>query len=650
MLDAGVHPAYTGIASLPFYDEYDLSTIDILLISHFHLDHAASLPYVMCHTNFKGRVFMTHPTKAIYRWLLSDFVRVSGASQADNSDLYNDEDLNESFERIEAIDFYSTIEVDGIKFTAYHAGHVLGAAMYFIEIAGVKILFTGDFSREVDRHLHQAQVPPEKPDVLICESTYGTGIHQSRPEKEQRLKNLIHSTVKKGGRCLLPVFALGRAQELLLILDEYWSQHPELESVSIYYASSLARKCMAVYQTFINMMNDSIRKKLRETKTNPFHFKHIKSIRSLDKFTDIGPCVMLASPGMLQNGVSRQLLEKWAPDPRNALIITGYSVEGTMAKQVLNEPIDIPSLQNPDIRIPRRMSVEELSFAAHVDFKENSEFIDLVGARTIILVHGETNNMGRLKSALLSKYAPLRNSPEEVKIYNPRNCVDVSLEFRQQKVARMVGTLATSNPNPVEGTLISGVLVEKDFALSLVTVQDLREYTGLNTSTIMERQTLTVDAGPELVLYHLERMFGNVKEIENGWKILDQIQVTHADTEYSVEWTASAMNDALADSVIAVLLGVDTSKASVKLSSKQCTHMHEYKSGDPVQQICALLRPQFGDALVVADDRKSATITIDQIVAKITFEDLSVECSNPALKQRVSHILNLSANTAAPLG
>ncbi|KAH0178693.1 hypothetical protein KCU90_g27927, partial [Aureobasidium melanogenum] len=72
MLDAGAHPAYDGLASLPFYDEFDLSTVDILLITHFHLDHAASLPYVMAKTNFKGRVFMTHPTKAIYKWLMQD--------------------------------------------------------------------------------------------------------------------------------------------------------------------------------------------------------------------------------------------------------------------------------------------------------------------------------------------------------------------------------------------------------------------------------------------------------------------------------------------------------------------------------------------------------------------------------------------------
>lgn len=96
----------------------------------------------------------------------------------------------------------------------------------------------------------------------------------------------------------MPVFALGRAQELLLILDEYWEAHPELDSIPIYYASSLAKKCMAVYQTYINMMNARIRKQFAIS--NPFVFKHISNLRNVEQFEDSGPCVMMASPGMLQ--------------------------------------------------------------------------------------------------------------------------------------------------------------------------------------------------------------------------------------------------------------------------------------------------------------------------------------------------------------
>ncbi|VAH96931.1 unnamed protein product [Triticum turgidum subsp. durum] len=181
--DCGIHPAYLGMASLPFFDEIDPAAVDV-------------------------------------------------------------------------IDFHQTLQVNGIRFWCYTAGHVLGAAMFMVDIAGVRILYTGDYSREEDRHLKAAEIPQFSPDICIIESTYG-------------------------GRVLIPAFALGRAQELLLILDEYWSNHPELHKIPIYYASPLAKNCMAVYQTYINSMNDRIRNQF--ARSNPFHFKHIDPLNSTRK-------------------------------------------------------------------------------------------------------------------------------------------------------------------------------------------------------------------------------------------------------------------------------------------------------------------------------------------------------------------------------
>lgn len=161
----------------------------------------------------------------------------------------------------------------GISFIPYHAGHVLGACMFLIDIAGLKILYTGDYSREEDRHLVKAELPPIRPDVLIVESTYGVHTGESREEKELRFTNLVHSIIRRGGHVLLPTFALGRAQELLLILDEYWKKHPDLHNVPVYYASGLAKKCMAVFQTYIHTMNANIRSRFAR-RDNPFVFKY----------------------------------------------------------------------------------------------------------------------------------------------------------------------------------------------------------------------------------------------------------------------------------------------------------------------------------------------------------------------------------------
>lgn len=165
MLDCGIHPGLQGMDALPFVDLIEADEVDLLFISHFHLDHCGALPWFLQKTSFKGRCFMTHATKAIYRWMLSDYIKVSNISTEQM--LYTEVDLEASMEKIETINFHEERDVMGVRFWAYNAGHVLGAAMFMIEIAGVKILYTGDFSRQEDRHLMAAEIPTMRPDVLI---------------------------------------------------------------------------------------------------------------------------------------------------------------------------------------------------------------------------------------------------------------------------------------------------------------------------------------------------------------------------------------------------------------------------------------------------------------------------------------------------
>ncbi|KAF9639116.1 Beta-lactamase-like protein [Lasiodiplodia theobromae] len=690
MLDAGMHPAYDGLAALPFYDEFDLSTVDVLLISHFHIDHAASLPYVLSKTNFKGRVFMTHPTKAIYKWLIQDSVRVGNISSSSESriQLYTEADHLSTFPQIEAIDYYTTHTISSIRITPYPAGHVLGAAMFLIEIAGLKILFTGDYSREEDRHLISAEVPKNvKVDVLITESTFGIASHIPRLEREAALMKSITGIINRGGRALLPVFALGRAQELLLILDEYWGKHPEFQKIPIYYASNIARKCMVVYQTYVYAMNDNIKRLFRErmeeaerngdaSKAGPWDFKYVRSLKSLERFDDVGSCVMLASPGMMQNGVSRELLERWAPDQRNGVIMTGYSVEGTMGKMILHEPEQIPAVmtrgnaarrgparEGEPILLPRRCSVQEFSFAAHVDGTENREFIEEVSAPVVILVHGEKHNMMRLKSKLLSLNA---DKKQPVKVFSPANCEELRIPFKADKIAKVVGKLAQIPPpmpqrlkredgadgeaededeEEQQPQLISGVLVQNDFKMSLMAPEDLREYAGLTTTTIACRQHLTLSAaGIDLIRWALEGTFGAIKQVSGKDAAIngkaeangngehkaddDEIAMDEADEEVDrsttsfvimdcvavhcqgggrveVEWEGNMINDGIADAVLAVLFSVESSPAAVKQSASKHSHNHHHNHHNPhaasdprtrFDRLCMFLEAQFGAA------------------------------------------------------
>ena len=125
---------------------------------------------------------------------------------------------------------------------------------------------------------------------------------------------MVHRVLTRGGKVLLPVVALGRAQELLLILEDYWVKHPELKGVPIYQASALAKRAMTVYQTYINVLNSDMKAAFEES--NPFVFNHVNHLANSSGLDDVGPCVVLATPSMLQSGLSRDLFESWCGDSR----------------------------------------------------------------------------------------------------------------------------------------------------------------------------------------------------------------------------------------------------------------------------------------------------------------------------------------------
>lgn len=146
MMDCGILPSFSGLESLPWLGELDPAEVDIVFITHFHLDHAAALPHFTERlAGFRGRIFATHATIACMKLMLSDFVRVTTiAGPEDPNALYGEKDIDRCIARMEAVDFKQKMVVDGLQFMFYNAGHVLGAAMVLMEIAGVRILYTGE--------------------------------------------------------------------------------------------------------------------------------------------------------------------------------------------------------------------------------------------------------------------------------------------------------------------------------------------------------------------------------------------------------------------------------------------------------------------------------------------------------------------------
>ena len=542
--------------------------IDILLITHFHLDHCGALPYFLEKTNFEGECFMTHPTKAIYKLILADYVKVSHVNTEES--LYEERDLIKSLEKIKLIDYHQEITCRDIKFWAYNAGHVIGAAMFLVEIQGIRVLYTGDFSREIDRHLQPAEIPKFDVHILIIESTYGIHKHEPRDKREIDFKRYVSEIVKKGGKCLLPVFAVGRAQELLLILDEFWDQNPELQEVPIYYASSLASNCIDIFKTYINMTGDYVKKKFYNEKINPFNFKHITCVKTIDYLDDDKPAVVFASPGMLQSGLSRNLFEKWCENSNNGIVITGYCVDGTLARYLLGEP-NIVQLSDKRV-VQLKMSVKNVTFSAHSDFAHTSEFIEKLQPRNIVLVHGDGKEMERLKNELERIKIEYKNSitPRKMsKIFNPKNCHRIQFFFKIQKNSFIVGKLSEqlmlnilnnplnfrvseTNIEPAEEEeenfiVCDGILLEKDNLI--LDKEDLNQFSNIQLNKFKQILSINYTYCKDALILIFSDYFRNLERRNNFLIIEETVHVYLNESNVVLEWFTSSKNDILANSI-----------------------------------------------------------------------------------------------------
>jgi len=682
LLDCGIHPGYDGMSGLPFFDRIEPEKVDVLLISHFHLDHVASLPYFTERTGFKGRIFMTHPTKAVTRLLLGDYLRLmnmkstgnsTNSSSADDNVLYTESELLSCVDKVELIDFHETVTVKSLKFYALNAGHVLGAAMFFLEMGGRSVLYTGDYSMEDDRHLMSAEIPNVQPDVLIVESTYGVQLHSSRVEREARFTGTIDRIVSRGGKCLIPVFALGRAQELLLILDEYWQNNPNLQHIPIWYASKLASRALRVYQTYANMMNCRIRAQMDIC--NPFSFNYIKNLKSIDvnNFDDRGPSVVFASPGMLQSGVSRKLFDRWCTDSKNGVLIAGYAVEHTLARDIMNQPNEVLSLEGR--RQPLNCLVDYVSFSAHVDFMQNRNFISHVQPKHIILVHGQKDEMGRLKSALMLQYKQLPESKRPT-ITMPPNTQKVKLKFTRRRSAKVMGSLAETNTTLKEGESLKGILVTQNFSSKIVSPEDLSTYTPLRVGSVSS--TLHVPftlKNVETVRFYFNEMYQGVQEEKKlditTFSIYNQqikVIIGEKPNIAVIKWDADPLIDVLVDSLIALLMHAQTSIPSLRMLSKPCQHgsqppkKRERKTQTFEQIIHDILLEQFetvdiddeeNDSVTkfIIRDQDSETIVLLEQTSKkeLSPPNIQITSDDTKLAQQIKECIQKVAEAAYPI-
>jgi len=402
MLDCGMHMGFQDERKFPDFTYISptgpyTAHIDCLIISHFHLDHCGSLPYFTEMCGYDGPIYMTHPTKAICPVLLEDFRKIQVDRKGD-SNFFTSAMIKDCMKKVTAVNLHQCVQVDDqLEIKAYYAGHVLGAAMFYCKVGEQSFVYTGDYNMTPDRHLGAAWIDKCRPDLLITESTYATTIRDSKRCREMDFLKKVHETVEKGGKVLIPVFALGRAQELCILLETFWDRMNL--KVPIFFSMGMTEKANHYYKLFVTWTNQKIRNTFVER--NLFEFKHIKPF---DKsyMDNPGPMVLFATPGMLHAGLSLQVFKRWAPDENNTIIMPGYCVIGTVGHKVLSGQKKIELDKHTTIDV--KLSVQYLSFSAHADASGIMQLIKQCQAKAVLLVHGEKDKMSFLKREIEKEF------------------------------------------------------------------------------------------------------------------------------------------------------------------------------------------------------------------------------------------------------
>ena len=375
--------------------------------------------------------------------------------------------------------------------------------------------------------------------------------------------------------------------------------------------------------------------------SNPFDFKHIQALKSVDEFEDIGPVVVMASPGGLQSGLSRQLFDRWCQDKRNACVIPGYVVEGNLAKLILTEPKDVTLLSG--LIVPLNMRVHYISFSAHADFKQTSKFLHDLRPPNIILVHGEANEMGRLKAKLITQFAD-----QNVKVLSPKNCQTVEMFFKGEKVAKAVGRLAEKPPK--EGDTVSGLLVRKGFTYQLMAPDDLHSFTQHSTGSVMQRQSVPYKGTFTVLRHRLQQMFEQVEAVAKAdcptLKVHGNLTVTQEGADYVIlQWVSEPISDMIADSVVAMILKLDAQS----MTAGGAVRAKEAKlEKDEIKIVQSLLVSLFGD--VSLDEKQQVlTVNVDGVVATVDHAKKGIECKDENLKERIKVALRRIQTALYPL-
>jgi KH/beta-lactamase-domain protein len=409
LLDCGVNVASNSEA-YPLLEapEFDIAKLDAVVVSHSHLDHVGFLPYLFKY-GYRGPVYCTEPTRDVMSLLLLDYIKIMG--QSDKEPIFGSDDVRELVRHTVCLSYEEVTDITpDVRITLYNAGHILGSAMIHLHVGNGlhNILYTGDMKYGKTALLEPAVTSFPRLETLMMESTYGAKDCVLPPKKEcdDELINYVKTTIERKGKVLIPVLGSGRAQEVLLIIEDA-IRNKKMKEVPVY-IDGMVWDITAIHTAYPEFLNNFIRKLIFHKDNNPFLAKYFKQVGShkerMQVVEDKGPCIILATSGMLVGGPSVEYLKHLSDNPKNMLLFVCYQGEGSLGRKIQRGAKEFITMSGQKQELnPIKMETHTIDgLTGHSGRKQLMNFVSKCDPRPkkVIICHGESSRTLDLASSI----------------------------------------------------------------------------------------------------------------------------------------------------------------------------------------------------------------------------------------------------------
>lgn len=378
--------------------------LDYVAITHAHLDHSGFAPFLV-QKGFDGKFFVTKPTRDLMQLLLADYRKIARMKE---KKVFAESHMNKAMKNTELVNYGETKNLGEIEMTFYNSGHILGSSSIRLDDGRRSVFYTGDLNYRETTLLPPANTDIPETDVLIIESTYGSKEDRlnSLKSTQKKLANKVKETIKRNGKTLIPVFAVGRGQEIMLTLQNYVESGyvPETNG----YTDGMVNKATRIYRQNSKWMKEEIINRILSGHDDPFEsdYFQIPSTRNKRNVMEKPSPVILATSGMLTGGPSRGYLEELAGDSKNSIVLVGYQVEGTLGRELVDgvKKLVMTDEDGNQKKLNVKCDVEQIHFSAHADYQQLTKYVqDLPEFKQAFTVHGESDKTVELADVISEK-------------------------------------------------------------------------------------------------------------------------------------------------------------------------------------------------------------------------------------------------------